>query len=185
MCWTSSNGNIMVTKLKNSISQRLFRLLRQSKTQVENLTKQVLLNKCHSQTRIKNKLFVLKWVLPPCFPSDWPMSNAAVVTQALYGGGHSTALLLTTGGLLSRSDLFGHVVINLFDLFLLSCLECFSFTWRGRSVQGRLLFQGCEQDPSYLAHHHWAISILVWAQKTLTHGGVQGETHTRWRGPGG
>ncbi len=51
------------------------------------------------------------------------MSNAVIVIQALFGGGHSTALLLTTGGLLSRSDLFGHVVINLFDLFLLSCLE--------------------------------------------------------------
>lgn len=80
------------------------------------------------------------------------MSNAAVVTRAVSGGGHSTALLLTTGGLLSRSDLFGHVVINLFDLFLLSCLECFSFTWRRRSMQGRPLFPGlwprCVREPS-------------------------------------
>lgn len=105
------------------------------------------------------------------------MSNAVVVTQALFGGGHSTALLLTTGGLLSHSDLWGHVVINLFDLFLLSCLECFSFTWRGRSMQGRLLFLGLvavlRARPIRPGPPLGLLSILVWARWTLTHGGVQ------------
>lgn len=57
------------------------------------------------------------------------MSNAVQVTQAAFswvgvgvGGGFSTTLLLTTGGLLSCSDLSGYMVINVFDLFLLSCL---------------------------------------------------------------
>ncbi len=110
------------------------------------------------------------------------MSNAAAVTQAMFGGGHSTALLLTTGGLLSHSDLFSHVVINLFDLFLLSCLKCFSFTWRGEAINaGEATLPGLvavlRARPVLPGPPLGLLSILVWAQWTLTHGGVQLDPH--------
>lgn len=79
---------------------------------------------------------------------------------------------------MSRSDLFGHVVINLFDLFLLSRLECFSFTWRGRSMQRRLHFLGLwpclRARPIRPGLPLGRLSILVWAQSMLTHGGSSG-----------
>lgn len=147
-----------------------------------------LLNKRHSPTRIKNGVFVLRLVVPPCFPSGWPMSNAAAVTQALFGGGHSTALLLTTGGLLSCSDLLGRVVINVFDLFLLSCLECFSSTWSGGINAGEATLPGLvATQPCKKTHPAWPTTgpfkrsdlglVGCWPMERFS------ETHARWRGP--
>lgn len=131
----------MVTKSNNCICQCLVGFLSTLTLKWKISPKRFLLNKRHSRRRIKNKVFVLNLVLPHSFPSAWPMSNAAVVTQALFGGGHSTALLLATGGLLSCSDLFSHVVVNVFDLLLLSRLEWSLFPHGARDQgRGRLLF---------------------------------------------
>lgn len=79
------------------------------------------------------------------------------VTQAAFsvvgvGGGFSTTLLLTTGGLWSCSDLSGFMVINVFDLFLLSCLGRLWFTWKGLSM---LLLQSLLGSG-----HHWALQEI-------------------------
>lgn len=108
------------------------------------------------------------------------MSNAAVVTQALFGGGHSTALLLTTGGLLSCSDLFGRAVINAFDLFLLSSLEGFSFQINaGDAALPGLV--ACKTHPAWPTTGAFKHSDL----RMLTHGGVQVRPRARegWKNP--
>lgn len=103
------------------------------------------------------------------------MSNAEAVTPSLRGGGHSTALLLTTGGfchaltlLAVGNKLVGFVPPLVFRVLLFHM-------WR-RINKGQTTLPGvCLHfiwDPPDLTHY-----ILVLVRTMLTHGGVHWGPH--------